>query len=149
MKKPGIVLPDAVVADDLPPLIKPGLYDFVLVDFRTAKMFMGKAPKLIMDFRIVTQGEYFEVVLSRYYNVARIIGKPERHGRFKASTKGDFLREYMTLFPSKVSRLDRVPMSNFETVMIEGKVETVIRSRGRDIPKPLQYSRISQLRRVK
>ena len=142
-------LPNALVADDIPPLITPGIYDLVFVDFKTAKMFMGKAPKLIMDFRIVSYGKHFETVLSRYYNVARIIGKPERHGCFKCSKKGDFLREFMGLFPSKVSRLDRVPMSHFENVVIEGKVETVKWSRGRDIPKELQYSKIAQLRRVK
>jgi len=142
-------LPDALVADDLPPLIKPGIYDLVLVDFRTAMMFMGKAPKLIMDFRIVTFGDAFEAVVSRYYNVLRVIGKPENQGRFKASKKGDFLREYMTLFTGIVDRLDRIPMSNFENVIIEGKVKTVKRSRGRDIPKELQYSKISELRRVK
>ena len=147
MSKKG--LPDVFVADDLPPLIKPGVYDLVFVDFKTAMMFKGKAPKLIMNFRIVSFGEYFETVLTRYYNVARVIGKAQRHGQFKASKKGDFLREYMTLFTGKVSRLDRIPMSYFESVMIEGKVTTVRRSRGRDIPKELQYSVINELRRVK
>lgn len=112
-------------------------------------MFMGKAPKLIMDFRIVSYGEFFEDELSRFYNISRIIGKPERHGRFKASKKGDFLREYMTLFTGKISRLDRIPMSYFENVIIEGVVGTVTRSRGRDIPSQLQYSVIKHLRRVK
>ena len=149
MSQSGNGLPNVLVADDLPPLIKRGIYDLVFVDFRTAKMFMGKAPKLIMDFRIVSMGDYFETVLSRYYNVQRIIGKPERHGRFQASKKGDFLREYMTLFTGKVNRPDRIPMSYFENAIIEGKVETVKRSRGRDIPRELQYSRISELRRVK
>jgi hypothetical protein len=149
MKGPEKGLPEALVADDIPQLVKPGIYDLVFVDFRTAMMFMGKAPKLIMDFRIVTLGQYFETVLSRYYNVQRIIGKPERHGRFKASKKGDFLREYMTLFTGRVNRPDRIPMSCFEGVIIEGKVVTVKRSRGRDIPAELQYSKISELRRVK
>jgi hypothetical protein len=114
MTAPKNGLPDAIIADDLPPLVKPGIYDLVFVDFRTAMMFMGKAPKLIMDFRIVSMGEYFGTILSRYYNVLRIIGKPEQHGRFKASRQGDFLREYMTLFTGKLNRLDRIPMSYFE-----------------------------------
>ena len=142
-------LPNVLVADDLPPLVKPGVYDFVFIDFRTAKMFMGKAPKLIMDFRIVSLGEFFETELSRYFNVQRIIGKPERHGCFQASKKGDFVREYKTLFPGKANRLDRIPMSCYENVIIEGKVVTVKRSRGREIPRELQYSKIGELRRVK
>ena len=142
-------LPEVSVADDLPPLVKPGTYDLVLVDFKTAIMFAGKAPKLIMAFRIVSLGKYFETELSRYYNVKRIIGKPQLFGRFQCSKKGDFLREYMTLFTGKISRTDRVPMSYYENVIIEGKVDTVKVSRGKGIPKELQYSVIRGLRRLK
>ena len=112
-------------------------------------MFKGKAPKLIMNFRIVTFGDYFETELSRYYNVKRIIGKPQRFGCFKPSMKGAFLREYMTLFTGKVNRLDRIPMSYFENAIIEGHVETVKRAQGKNIPTELQYSVITELRRVK
>lgn len=141
-------LPDISISDDLRPLVKPGLYDLSFVDFKTAVMFLGNAPKLVMTFRIVTMGKFFGIELNRYYNVQRICGKPQRHGQFKPSSKGDFVREYMTLFTGKVSRLDRIPMSFFESVLIEGKVDSVTRSRGRDIPKELQYSVIKELRRV-
>ncbi len=142
-------LPEVSVADELPPLVKPGIYDLAFIDYKTAMMFQGKAPKLMMNFRIVTFGEYFETELNRYYNVQRIIGQPQRHGRFKCSAKGDFLREYMTLFTGKANRLDRIPMSNFENVIIEGRVNTVKRSRGKDIPTELQYSVITELRGLK
>ena len=141
-------LPDISIPDDLPPLVKPGWYELSFVDFKTALMFMGKAPKLIMTFRIVTMGKFFNIELNRYYNVKRIYGKPQRHGRFAPSSSGAFLREYMTLFTGQVNRRDRIPMSNFESVLVEGKIETVIRSQGRDIPEILQYSVIKELRRV-
>ncbi len=141
-------LPEIDIPDDLPPLVKPGVYSLAFVDFKTAMMFMGKAPKLVMTFRIVTMGEFFDVELNRYYNVQRIFGKPQRHGRFKPSSRGAFLREYMTLFTGQITRRDRIPMSNFENVLIEGKVETVNRSQGKDIPKELQYSVIKELRNV-
>ena len=141
-------LPEIEAPDDLPPLVKPGVYDLAFIDYKTAMMFMGKAPKVIMTFRIVTMGESFGVDLNRYYNVKRIYGKPQRHGRFKPASTGAFLREYMTLFTGKVGRRDRIPMSYFENVLIEGKVETVERSNGKDIPKELQYSVIRELRRV-
>ena len=54
----------------------------------------------------------------------------------------------MTLFTGKVNRLDRIPMSNFENVIIEGRVDTVKRSRGKEIPKELQYSVITELRKL-
>ena len=146
---PKNALPDALVADDIPQLVKPGVYDLALIDYKTAMMFMGKAPKLIMNFRIITFGDCFETELSRYYNVQRIIEKPQRYGRFKCSKKGAFLREYMTLFTGRVTRLDRVPMSYFQEEIIEGKVHTVKRSQGRDIPNELQYSVITELLRLK
>ena len=142
-------LPEISVADQLPPLVKPGVYDLAFIDYKTAMMFKGKAPKLIMNFRIVTLGEFFETELVRYYNVKRVIGKPQRHGRFKPASKGSFLREYMTLFTGRVDRLDRIPMSHFESALIEGVVDTVKRAQGRDIPGELQYSIITELRRLK
>ena len=113
------ILPTISAFDDLPPLVKPGIYELAFVDYRTANMFMGKAPKIVMTFRIVSMGKF--------------------HG---------FMREYMTLFTGRVSRLDRIPMSLFENVLIEGRVSTVTRAQGRDIPKELQYSTISELKRV-
>ena len=142
-------LPDVGIADDLPPIVKPGLYDLALIDYKTALMFAGRAAKLIMRFRIITFGEHFETELYRYYNVARIIGRPQKNGCFKCSAKGDFLREFATLFAGRITRLDRIPMSAFEKVIIEGKVSTVKQSRGKPIPELLQYSVISELRRVK
>ncbi len=141
-------LPDVVIADDLPPRIKQGIYELAFVDYQTAKMFKGKAHKLIMQFRITTFGDSFGLILPRYYNVQHIIGNPQRHGRFKASKKGDFVREYLTLFPSRADRLDRIPMTPFQDVIIQGKVETVTFSRGKEIPKPLQYSKVAELRQV-
>lgn len=148
MNEPACALPEISVADDLPPKVKPGIYDLAFIDYKTAMMFQGKAPKLIMSFRIITYGKYFETELTRYYNIQRIIGRPQRRGPFKCSAKGDFLREYMTLFTGKVNRLDRIPMSNFENVIIEGRVDTVKRSRGKEIPKELQYSVITELRKL-
>ncbi len=141
-------LPDAFVDDDLPPLVKQGVYELAFVEYRTAIMFRNKAHKLIMTFRIVSMGEFFGLLLPRYYNVKKVIGKPQRSGRFKCGKKGDFLRDYLTLFPHKEPRLDRVPMSAYENVIIEGKIKTVTESRRKAIPKPLQYSCISELRRV-
>ena len=149
MNESNDALPAATVIDDLPPLVKPGVYDLAFVSYSTAMMFQGKAPKLIMNFKIVSFGEYFEAELTRYYNIARIIGKPQQSGRFQCGKKGAFVREYMTLFTGRVNRLDRIPMSAYQNVIIEGKVTSVTRSQGKDIPKELQYSVISDLRKLK
>ena len=141
-------LPDAFIADDLPPLVKPGVYQLAFVRYQTAIMFRGMAPKLILLFRIITMGDFFELIVPRYYNVQKVIGKPRLNGQFKCGKKGAFLREYLTLFPHQVKRLDRVPMSAFANVIIEGMIRTVSRSANREIPKPLRYSCVSELRRV-
>ncbi len=147
----GVVVKKSVdfqIANDLPPLVRPGLHEVMLDNFQTALMFQGKAPKLIMNFAIVSHGEDFGKRVPRYYNVAKIIGKPQREGQFKVSKKGDFLREYLTLFQYAGSRLDRLPMSRFNGVTIKAEIKTVKHSRGKDIPEPLQYSKVARLIKV-
>ncbi len=141
-------LPDISISDEPPIFIKPGVYEMIFVDYKTAYMFMGKAKKLVMTFRISSFGAAFGIELQRFYNISSLVGQPGHHGRFKASTKGAFLREYMTLFTGQVSRLDRIPMSLFEGQIIEGVVETVTRAQGRELPKELHYSVIRELRRI-
>ena len=137
------------IVGELPPKITPGNYDLVYVRHETARMFKGKAHKLIMHFRIVTMGEFFEAELPRYYNVMNVAPKRKKNGNFKAGLKCDFLREYCTLFPGRLNRRDRIPMSPFKGSIILGKVITVKEARGRPIPTELQYSRIDQLLGVK
>ena len=138
---------DFRVADDTPPLVRPGRYKVMLDDYRTALMFT-KAHKLILDFSIVSYGEYFGVRLPRYYNVIRFHGKAGRHGNFSASKKGDLLREMHTLFHHHPKRKDRIPMSLFNGAVIEADVTVVTESRGKKIPKALQYSKIARLIQV-
>lgn len=137
------------VSDDLLPKIKSGVYDLAFVEYETARMFKGKARKLVMWFRIVTLGEYFELILPRYYNVQNVPRKRTMNGSFKAGPKSDFMREYCTLFPGRVGRLDRIPMSPFRHSIIKGRISVVKEARGREIPTELQYSRIEQLVGVK
>lgn len=139
---------EILVANNLPPHIPPGKYEVMLDYFETALMFSGKAPKLILTCTITSYGEAFGKRICRYYNVIKLIGPAGRNGKFKANPKGDFLREFLSLFPVRASRLDRLPMSHFNGVVMQAKVVTVKRARGRDIPKPLQYSKIENLEKV-
>ena len=139
---------DMQVLDDIPPLIKPGFYEVMLDGFETAVMYSGKANKLILTFRVVEFGPAFGEKIPRYYNVDRIIGRPQKGGRFKVSKKRDFTREFLTLFNYSPKRLDRLPMSLFEGVTIQAKIETVKESRGRSIPRQVQYSKVQQLIKV-
>ena len=136
------------VDDDLPPKIPPGEYTVQMKTFTTAMMFGGKAPKLVIDFVIVEQGDHFGLVLPKYYNVKKLIGRPQQGGRFQASAKGDFARDYFELMQMGDRRLDRLPMSVMEGVTFLAKVSTVKRARDRDIPEALQYSKIDRLIKV-
>ena len=138
---------DFSVDDDLPPKMPPGEYAVQMKKFKTAMMF-GKASKLIIDFVIVEQCDYFGLVLPKYYNVKRLIGRPQEGGRFKVGPTGDFARDYFRLFDIGDRRLDRLPMSLWEGVTLLAKVSTVKRARDGDIPEALQYSKIERLIKV-
>lgn len=138
---------DFLIDQNLPPLIASGKYAVMLDNYQTAIMF-GKAPKLILNFKVTSFGEAFGSSIPRYYNVQKLIGKAQKHGRFKVSKSGDFLREYLSLFPEPANRLDRLPMSRFKNVTIEAEIVTVKESRGRSLPEPLRYSKIGKLLRV-
>ena len=111
-------------------------------------MFQGKAPKLICTFTIVSHGEDHGKQVPRYYNVKRIKGKPALRGAFQAAATGDFARESYTLTNYGGRRLDRLPMTLLESLMIRCEIETVTSARGREIPEQLQYSKISRLIKV-
>jgi len=137
-----------IIEGAAPPHIKSGVYDLVF-DFYETVLLLGRAPKLVLWFRIANEGESFGTRLPRYYNVKRIIGKPRRSGDFRIGWKADFIREYVSLF-GMPQRLDRIAMGGFKNHLIRGKVKTVTNDlRQRDIPEPLRYSVIQELRGIK
>jgi hypothetical protein len=132
------------------PLIPEKIYDLGYLDYSTSLM-MGKNPKLVIRFQIVEQGDSFGVVLSKYYGVSKLKGKPKKYGIFQVGRKSNFLRDFLTLFPDQsVKRLDRIPMTRFQGVIIKGQVKTVSKGYNqRKIPEPLQYSVIGDLLKIK
>lgn len=138
----------AAIEGERPALVPPGTYDVSFCGFSTFILF-GRASKLNLQFKILTMGEHFEKRLNRYYNVARLIGRPGPNGRFKVGFSSDFLREYAKLFPVP-HRLDRIPMSSFERHIFTAKVRTVEKgSQQEAIPDSLRYSVISELIGIK
>ena len=148
MKSKGHGQDEIEVEGKLPARIEPGIREVKLDYYETSLMFQGKAPKVILIFTITSFGKDHGIQVPRYYNVVRLLGKPGRGGRFKVSPKGDFLREYMTLFPEKPGRLDRLPMSRFKEVLFEAEIVTVKFARKRVIPDALRYSKIARINRV-
>lgn len=132
------------------PQIPEKVYDLGYVGFSTWMM-MGKSPKLVIRFKIVELGEHFGLILSKYYGVKRLIGKPKKSGKYQVGRNSNFVRDYLTLFPDQpAKRLDQIPMSRFHNVIIRGSVRTVTKGYNqRLIPKPLQYSVIGELLKIK
>lgn len=138
----------AQIDGERPALLPLGTYDVAFCGYSTFILF-GRASKLNVQFKILTMGEHFEKRISRYYNISRLIGRPGPNGRFKVGFSSDFLREYGKLF-SVPSRLDRIPMSNFERHIFTAKVRTVEKgSQQENIPEGLRYSVISELIGIK
>lgn len=144
----GEAVPDdaCVIEGGALPLVPEGEYQLRFDYWETAIMF-GRAPKLILKFTIITMGEYFDCVqLNRYHNVRRLIGKPQKYGRFQVGPRSDFVREYGNLFASTLKRLDRAPMSEFGKHIIVGRARTVkFGSNQKGLTALAQYSVISEL----
>jgi hypothetical protein len=134
---------------DARPLIPPGNYQLRFLHWQTAIMF-AKAPKLILTFKVIEPGPYFDAVeLPAYFNCKRLVGKAGRYGGFKVGWQSDFLLQYVQLFHRDVKRLDRTPMSEFERHIFVGKVKTVTTtSKQRERPEALQYSVVQELVKV-
>lgn len=134
---------------EAPPRIPDGLYQLRFLHWDTAIMF-GKAAKIILTFKVIEPGQYFDVVtLPAYYNAKRLVGRPGRHGGFKVGWRSTFLRDYVRLFHRDAKRLDRMPMSEFEKHIIVGKVKTVTMSSNQEkLPESLQYSVVEELVKV-
>ncbi len=126
--------------------VNPGTYQIAFASHATAVLF-GRAPKLILTFKIVSMGSDFGKYVCRYYNVKKLRGRPGRGGWFEYSERSDVFREYCGLFhaPGPAGIL----MESFENVIIEAEIGTCNTDRAqRQIPEGAQYSRIIRLHRV-
>lgn len=136
------------IVGEQPPLIEPGKYKLAYLRHETVMRY-GRAGKLVIWFKVVSLGPYFETVLPRWYNVKCLVGKRGKNGRFKVGHKSAFLREYLNCFEDRFAetgRLDRIPVSHFKNTIFEGEVGTVKKSSsGDNIPKSLRYSVITRL----
>lgn len=135
---------------DLPPRMPEGEYELLFLGYETALPFGKDHPRLFMDFKVTTLGEFFGVKLRKFYNVAKLTTKPGKNGKCKHKPRGDFMIDYCNLFSDqRISRLDRVPMERFNGVSVIGKIRNVTKnSQQRKLPEQLQYSVIEKLLRV-
>ena len=128
------------------PLIPEGSYEMSYL-YHTTWRFMGRQPKVVAYFVIMEPGEYFQVVLPAYYNAIKLIGKCCKNGGFKAAKKSYLVRDYCRVFPTQpLPRLDRIPLTRLESVIVRGTVVTVGKDfQQQDIPEPARYSRVVRI----
>ena len=128
--------PDLVLEANDDPLIPPGDYELAYVGHAYLKMFRGRH-KLVMSFRVITQGPHFDTILRRYYNV-------EKQGRsYRAPRSGALNREFTSLFGKRSAR-QGVDWDRLSRVIVLGEVATVkVDAQSQTLDEVNQYSRIS------
>ena len=117
-------------------LIPDAKYQFAFVQYETKRLC---APKLVVWWRIITHGEHYGVVLPRYYNVNRLIGRAGAKGNFKVGKKSAFTRDWARIFLEEPNRLDRFPMDKLKNIMVEGVTKTVIKDANQTPLAPCSY----------
>ena len=124
--------------------LETGQYEFVLVSYWKGYLY-GKVPKLILLFRIITEGPYFGYHLYRCYNLK---GFTKRGEIIPKGWHSDFVREYSRLFGAP-KKLRDIGVRQFKGKVIRGTVRTVVKdAKQRPLPVNLQYSVIHELLEV-
>jgi hypothetical protein len=139
---------DGVVEAVRPALIPPGEYDLHYLYHETAMMFVGKQPKLLLWFKVVTLGPFVDTKVARYYNVKRLLSKPGKRGRFAIGWHCELMFDYARLF-GLPRRADRLSLEALKGVVVRGKIRTVMRNwQQKPRPECLTYSVIDSLIKV-
>lgn len=149
-------LPDVeavTVIGGVPAFVPEGTYQLAFKGYRTLPGFAGnkysvkghKPGKLELQFRII-EGEYHDVVVSRFFNVMIPLSAGfGRNGTYALMPRSDFLRTYCRLF-GRVTRRDRVSLRKFRNVAIAGTVRHVKTDRNqKPLPEANQYAVIGEL----
>ncbi len=117
--------------------IPKGNYSACLVDASTKLFFFGRSPKVVLTFRILDSGPYFEKLVRGFYAVRRIKGKARRNGSFEAGPRSRLLRDISKLIDSRPPT-DHIPEIAFNAIF-EIEVRRVNRANGEALSESMQY----------
>jgi len=130
---------------DRPILIPESEYDFLLTSIWKGYMYGGRAPKVFLTFRIMTEGPYYGQHLKRHYNVKGFTKKNEVIPRGWTSY---LVREYTVLFGLPRTLKD-IGLTKFKGKVIRGKVRTVKKDfKGKALAEPNWHSCIDELTKL-
>jgi len=127
--------------------IPEGQYRVVFQDWEVL-MYLGKAPKICAEFKIVEYGEFFEKNIYRWWNVQPTSSKLSKNC-WKVGKSSNLYRDYCGVTLEAPKRLDRIPLSRLEKHIALADVKTVVEARDQTmIPEAARYSVICGLNRV-
>ena len=124
--------------------IPSGTYSACIVDATTKLFFFGRSPKVVLTFRILDMGPYFEKQLRGFYAVKQIKGKPRRNGTFEAGPRSRLLRDISKLIDSRPPT-DHIPAHVIESAVFEIQVRRVKRAAGEDLSESMQYAVVDRI----
>ena len=135
---------DCPLDEERPVLIKPGGYEVALVRYWKGFLY-GRSSKLILVFRIVTEGFYYGQHIYRCYNIK---GLTKRKEIIPKGWHSDFVREYSRLF-GMPRKLRDIGIRQFKHKVFKCRVRTVKKDfKQRPLPDDMQYSVIDELLEV-
>lgn len=127
------------------PSLPPGLYRVRFSHWQTLLLFQ-RAAKVVLWFVIMEEGPHWGKAIARFYNCTRIIGRPSKNGRFKVGRRSKLVKDFCRLYPDRIGRMDRIPMSAFGTQELLAEVRTVESDfEQATMPEALRYSVIERL----
>ena len=124
--------------------IPKGNYSACIVDASTRLFFFGRSPKVVLTFRILDLGPYFEKLVRGFYAVRRIKGKPRRNGTFEAGPRSRLLRDISKLIDSRPPT-DHVPERIIEAAIFEIEVRLVDTVSGEKLTESMQYAVVDRI----
>ena len=124
--------------------IPKGIYSACIVDASTKLFYFGRSPKVVLTFRILDQGPYFEKLVRGFYAVKRIKGKARRNGEFEAGPRSRLLRDISKLIDSRPPT-DHIPASVIQAAVFEIEVRRVERAAGEELAESMQYAVVDRI----
>ena len=135
----GTGLPDD---PERPVTIDPGIYEAVLVDFKTDYSGYFKKGILRMRFRITEMGPYHGLIVLGWFNIEPTKNK----GVVKAGWRSEVVRMYQNCFDTRLTRRDRIPIGRFKSHRLSVEVRTVSKdSHGEPLEMINRYSRVKRV----
>ena len=125
--------------------IDEGDYEFEYSHHFT-NLYKGRSAKLIIYLKVISQGRFYNYILPRYYNVAKVDKARIKNGAFiPKGPKSDFVREYTDIC-GRLPNFDSENLTHLIGKQFMGSVDTVSKGEnGTKIPRMLRYSVVRRI----